>query len=139
MGTEAQLSRLPEPRGPISELVVSALEQPPYELPPALPPHGDVLAGDEDFHLALYCLYELHYRGFEGVDEHWEWDPSLLRLRAELERRFGAALRAALPPAQADPADVPERLKQILAPRSSAASSNDASNVRRRAITTITT
>jgi hypothetical protein len=114
MGTESQLSRLPEPRGPLSELVVAALEQPPYELPPALPPHGDVLAGDEDFHLALYCLYELHYRGFEGVDERWEWDPSLLRLRAELERRFETALRAALPPAQADPAGVPERLKQIL-------------------------
>jgi hypothetical protein len=115
MGTgEPENPSLPAPRGELSELVLSALEQPPFELPPALPRHGEVLAGDEDFHLALYCLYELHYRGFEGVDERWEWDPSLLRLRAELERRFETALRAALPPAQADPADVPERLRQIL-------------------------
>ena len=42
----------------------------------------------DDLHLALYCCYELHYRGFEGVDDRWEWEPSLLAFRAELERRF---------------------------------------------------
>jgi hypothetical protein len=117
MGTEADTIVPPEPRGDLSELILGALAQAPHELASALPRHGDVLAGDEDFHLALYCLYELHYRSFEGVDERWEWDPSLLRLRAELERRFELALREALPPdpVAADPAGLPDRLKALLA------------------------
>ncbi|MEU0954569.1 iron-containing redox enzyme family protein [Streptomyces niveus] len=53
----------------------------------AADPYGD------DLHLALYLCYELHYRGFCGVDPAWEWDPALLALRADLERRFLDALR----------------------------------------------
>lgn len=41
-----------------------------------------------DLQLALYALYELHYRGFAHVDPDLEWDPDLLRLRRELERLF---------------------------------------------------
>jgi hypothetical protein len=37
--------------------------------------------------------YELHYRGFVGVDPTWEWNPALLHLRAELERVFLAGVR----------------------------------------------
>jgi hypothetical protein len=48
----------------------------------------------EDLQLALYCCYELHYRGFAGVSDELEWDPALLGLRAAMERRFLAALRA---------------------------------------------
>src|SRR5436853_7674006 len=105
--------QLPAPRGELSELVLTALAQPPHDLPQHVPEHGDVLAGDEDFHLALYALYELHYRSFEGVDDGWEWEPSLLRLRAELERHFEAALRDALPP---DPPakDIPTQLRELL-------------------------
>jgi hypothetical protein len=44
--------------------------------------------------LALYTCYELHYRGFAGVDPLWEWDPDLLRLRAAMERIFLTALRS---------------------------------------------
>ncbi|MFD9220040.1 iron-containing redox enzyme family protein [Streptomyces sp. NPDC060064] len=51
------------------------------------PPYGD------DLQLALYLCYELHYRGFSGVDPDWEWDPGLLRLRGQMERCFLAALR----------------------------------------------
>ena len=47
---------------------------------------------DEDLQLALYLCYELHYRGLDGVDERWEWEPSLLALRARLEARFEDAL-----------------------------------------------
>jgi hypothetical protein len=47
--------------------------------------------------LALYALYELHYRGFHGVDDRLEWDSDLFRLRSLLERRFLAALRADTP------------------------------------------
>jgi hypothetical protein len=115
MGVGQGIAGLPEPRGELSELVLSALQQPPHELSATPPPHGDVLHGDDDFHLALYAIYELHYRGFEGVDERWEWDPSLLRLRAELERRFEHALREAIEDEQPDPRDVPARLKQLLA------------------------
>jgi hypothetical protein len=115
MGPETEISTLPEPRGELSAFVIAALERPPHELPPHELPEADILAGDEDFHLALYVLYELHYRGFEGVDERWEWDPSLLRLRAELEDRFESKLRLAVP--ADDPADdeVPERLKSLIA------------------------
>jgi hypothetical protein len=52
--------------------------------------------GDDDLHLALYCCYELHYRGFDGVDPRWEWDPALLTLRARLEDLFEAGLSEAL-------------------------------------------
>jgi hypothetical protein len=48
----------------------------------------------EDLQLALYALYEMHYRGFDDVPEDREWDPELLRFRAALEARFLDALRA---------------------------------------------
>jgi heme oxygenase-like protein len=115
MSTDMESPRLPQPRGELSELVLSALAQPPHELPPAPPAYGDVLSGDDDFHLALYCMYELHYRSFQGVHEGWEWNPSLLRLRAELERRFEDGLRAALPFESTAAEDLPERLKALLA------------------------
>ncbi|GLV84623.1 hypothetical protein Slala03_43120 [Streptomyces lavendulae subsp. lavendulae] len=50
----------------------------------------------EDLQLALYLLYELHYRGFEDVDDAREWDPDLLRLRQACEDRFLHTLRAEL-------------------------------------------
>lgn len=51
-------------------------------------PYGD------DLQLALHVCYELHYRGFVGVDVGWEWDPTLLHLRGRLERVFRAAVVA---------------------------------------------
>ena len=41
-----------------------------------------------DLQLALYVCYELHYRGFAGVDSGWEWNPGLLYLRGGLEELF---------------------------------------------------
>ena len=81
------MSSLPHPRGPVSEALFAGLRKPPHRL--GLP-SGSI--DDEDLQLALYCCYELHYRGFEGVDDHWEWEPSLLAFRGELERRFEAEL-----------------------------------------------
>ena len=49
---------------------------------------------DEDFTIALYALYELHYRGYGGVDDRWEWEPSLLAIRAAMEERFEFEVRA---------------------------------------------
>jgi hypothetical protein len=47
----------------------------------------------EDTPLALYCLYELHYRGFVNVADGWEWDSNCLELRRNLERAFIRQLR----------------------------------------------
>lgn len=46
-----------------------------------------------DLQLALYICYELHYRGFAGVDPRWEWNPMLLAMRAQLEDVFLSAVR----------------------------------------------
>jgi hypothetical protein len=47
----------------------------------------------EDAALALWVLHELHYRGFDDVDDRLEWDPELIRLRGELERDLEDRLR----------------------------------------------
>jgi hypothetical protein len=47
---------------------------------------------DDDLQLALYICFELHYRGFPGVDPAWEWSPDLLAMRGALEATFLAAL-----------------------------------------------
>ncbi len=95
---------LPEPRGEISEHLLAELAQPVHPLlPPIVAPPPDALA-DEDLQLALYLCYELHYRGLPSVADEWEWEPSLLALRRDLEACFEAALRAAVPRAAAPPA-----------------------------------
>jgi hypothetical protein len=95
-------SVLPAPRGPWTEWLLACLAGPPGPVGPAPAVTGSVIR-DEDLALALYCLYELHYRGFAGVDDGWEWEPELLAARRLLEERFEAELREvvtgpALPP-----------------------------------------
>ena len=92
---------LPRERGPLSSAVLAALSGDDaldptalVERVAALPDDVDVLV-DDDFHLALWSLYELHYRGFDGVDDDWEWDPDLLRVRNALEERLLAEYRFA--------------------------------------------
>jgi hypothetical protein len=46
-----------------------------------------------DLQLALYVLYELHYRGFHSVSPRWEWNPALIHLRGRLEDAFLGAVR----------------------------------------------
>ncbi|MFL1428627.1 MULTISPECIES: iron-containing redox enzyme family protein [unclassified Nocardiopsis] len=91
--TMPQAPTLPAPRGPVSAAVLSVLRGDRAEPPDVAgaAPYGD------DLQLALYCCYELHYRGFEGVDADREWDPALLAVRAELERAFLGALREDVP------------------------------------------
>ena len=48
--------------------------------------------------MSLYCCYELHYRGIGGVDERWEWEPSLLAARQQLETRFEQDLQELVGP-----------------------------------------
>ena len=92
------MNALPSPRGRTTEALLAALREPPHRLPPIPLPDGIDPLADEDLQLALYLCYELHYRGLPGVDERWEWAPSLLALRQALEDRFEAALRAAVGP-----------------------------------------
>jgi hypothetical protein len=61
-----------------------------------------------DLQLALYMCYELHYRGFAGVDPTWEWSPALLHLRAQLERAFLAGVRRDVGPIEPDHTAVAE-------------------------------
>ena len=103
---------LPLSRGPISAALFDALSGPPraFETPPI---EDDALSGD-DFHLALYVAYELHYRSFAGVDDRWEWEPSLIAFRARLEDAFEQRLRDETGPASCAPDDVAGRLWEIL-------------------------
>jgi hypothetical protein len=78
----------PQPRGAASAALLSSLSCSPSVLEAPAPDDF------EDLQLALYCCYELHYRGFDGVDPRWEWEPSLLAFRASLEQAFEADLRA---------------------------------------------
>lgn len=99
---------LPTPRGPVSDALLSLLVLDPAAAPvstrdaldqavrtaPALVDPDLNLTEDHDVQLALFCLYELHYRGIAGVSDDWEWDPSLLATRAVVERAFEAELRS---------------------------------------------
>ncbi|MEV1054579.1 iron-containing redox enzyme family protein [Streptomyces sp. NPDC049887] len=82
---------LPKPRGVLSEAVIGRLTE------GTPPPAATVAAGadpyGDDLQLALYLCYELHYRGFSGVDPDLEWDPALLGVRRALEDRFLTVLR----------------------------------------------
>ncbi len=92
--------RLPSARGPLSSGVVQALSDPGgRDVAPLVQhvqelPAGTDLLADDDLHLALWMLYELHYGGFDGVDPDHEWDPDLLRLRAAMESVVEGELRA---------------------------------------------
>ena len=70
---------------------------------------------EDDFHLALYCCYELHYRGFDGCHPDWEWEPSLLRVRRRLEQRFEEDLIRAIPPRTIAPGSVERELWRLAA------------------------
>jgi Iron-containing redox enzyme len=80
---------LPPPRGSLTERLVAVL---PTAETRSL---GEVLVADDanDAQLALWMLYELHYRGFDGVDDRLEWDPALLGLRRRLEDDLEQELR----------------------------------------------
>jgi len=43
-------------------------------------------AGNDDFHLALWCAYQLHYSGFDGVDDRWVLSAGLEALDARARR-----------------------------------------------------
>ncbi|RBQ21128.1 iron-containing redox enzyme family protein [Spongiactinospora rosea] len=98
--------RLPAARGPITAGLFARLTGPPGEVdPPPVTSAGASALDDDDLQLALFACYELHYRGFDDVDDRWEWQPSLLAARHELERAMRAGLAAAVPRPPAVPPD----------------------------------
>jgi len=108
---------LPLERGPISRHVIDALGRAHEEI-------GRVVIGsarvteDPDAQLALWILYELHYRGFDDVTTDREWDLGLLDLRRTLEQRFEHELRDALRPSLAGVSvggDVGDQVEQLIA------------------------
>jgi hypothetical protein len=94
--------KLPAARGPVSRRLVDVLRRPAGSVTP-MP--TVVPNGAEDLQITLFICYELHYRGFDGVDERWEWDPGLLRLRAAAEERFEREVRAVVGGLASVPAD----------------------------------
>ena len=109
--------QLPLHRGPVSRALTESLRDgTPLDVAALLPLVEAVedVVRDEDLQLALWTAYELHYGGFDGVDDGREWDPEVLRLRGALEARFEERLRAltAGPVAAAldGPGDVADRV-----------------------------
>lgn len=103
--------QLPQARGAMSAAILDLFSGRRLAFRPIAPP--DVLV-DDDFQLALYLCYELHYRGFRGVDESLEWSPDVIGARAEMERAFELALRNSIDFSCAvTPDEVPSRLREI--------------------------
>jgi hypothetical protein len=96
--------KLPPPRGCLSAWLVTTLTgaDPAGPVPPVPGLVPDRPAWhDDDLQLALWCCYELHYRGFDDVDERWEWNPAIIGFRGTLEQRWLASLRGLGHPAAA--------------------------------------
>lgn len=87
---------LPAARGPLTAALFAHLARPAHPLPPLPEALDDPITG-EDAALALYAMYELHYRSFEDVDDAWEWEPTLLAERARLEAAFERRLAELVP------------------------------------------
>ena len=125
-------SRMPLPtaRGPLSEALRGRLLQ-----SPGAPDDGADLATlattavrgagraeavvtDDDLQVTLTMLYELHYRGLEGVDDRWEWHPGILAVRGVVEAAFEDALRALVPsgPQRAPADEVVDALHELTEP-----------------------
>ncbi len=94
-----------EPRGPLTERLFARLTGESADLaldPPSAVSDAAAVLVDDDVQLALWTLYELHYRGIEGVDASLEWDPDLLRLRSRLEAGLEEAVSELVAPTLAE-------------------------------------
>ena len=110
-------SSLPSARGPLTEALFDLLDRDPQRarvlLPELSEADDDPLYGD-DSALTLYCLYELHYRGFAGVDVEWEWQPDLISWRSSLEEGFIQRLRDEVGSISPEP-KIPDALHDLMA------------------------
>src|SRR4051812_31196381 len=87
--------KLPRAVGPLSSAVIETLSRgrPALHARPIDIPLCEADPYGLDLQLALYVCYELHYRGFAGVNPRWEWNPGLLHVRGRLEEAFLSAVR----------------------------------------------
>ncbi|GAA5143843.1 iron-containing redox enzyme family protein [Nocardioides marinquilinus] len=85
---------LPAPRGAVSKRLLESLLGAEDVARDVVDDESGPERDPEDDALALFVLHELHYRGFEGVDERWEWSPRLAPLRHRLETDLENDLRA---------------------------------------------
>lgn len=120
VGVETEVARdssvapsLPADRGELSAAVTAFLRGRGKTLPSLLAVSGDPLE-DEDLQLALYLSYELHYRGFEGVDDRLEWDTRSIGFRTAAEQLFEDAIRASVDRSSVAPGSVPEVLRGLV-------------------------
>ena len=92
--------KIPPARGPLTELLADHLTDPAGELPEIAPFDSTDALADDDLQLALFLCHELSYGGIEGVDDTWEWRPSLIAFRSALEgAMFTRLIEAVGPPA----------------------------------------
>jgi hypothetical protein len=101
---------LPSARGELSAAVAAFLRGRRQSLPSVVAVAGDPM-DDDDLQLALYLCYELHYRGFEDVDDRLEWDPRSIGFRGAAERLFVEAIRASVDQSPVPSGSVPELLR----------------------------
>jgi hypothetical protein len=112
---------LPKPRGTLSAALCADLTNGTTLDPATLAAAETLVAAptdpltDEDLQLGLAICYELHYRGFDRVDDGWEWQPDLLRLRALLEERHLGALRSLVPEVQVTDEPIDQQLLAVIA------------------------
>ena len=88
---------MPPARGRLSAWLAATLRRDPdaTTVTPAPAVSGQRPAAwqDEDLQLALWCCYELHYRGFDDVADGWQWHPAVSGFAGSLGQRWVAALR----------------------------------------------
>jgi len=103
---------LPWPRGPLSDFVISTFGSRSDSVGLSPPIALNDPLDDDDFQLALYLCYELHYRDVANVD--LEWDPVLLSFRAELERVFVYRLRQYECASSHEPSSLAKSLEEMV-------------------------
>jgi hypothetical protein len=109
---------LPEPRGPLTEELLTALRQPPgsvrlFGAGLAFDSPAEALA-DDDLQLGLWTCYELHYAGFTDAHPGWEWEPELMSWVKALEVRFSSALRSCVPVGMPAGESIADRLRALI-------------------------
>jgi hypothetical protein len=112
---------LPSARGPLSGSLIDDLATRSYLSARTLENAARLVEAptapltDEDLQLSLAICYELHYRGFDEVDEDWEWNPELIRLRGSLERVHLEALRGLVGPVRVTDEPIDQQLTAAIA------------------------
>lgn len=89
---------LPAPRGVLTGWLTERLHRRVHDdrspdVCSVVDPHTDDMLFDDDAQLALHCIYELSYRGFDGVHDAMERDPAICDLRRDLEDLMETVLR----------------------------------------------